>query len=76
MSLVVGILGMLGILIAFTLDEFVKTFNQDTVGYNVLNIVGGGLLTWYAWTLVAWPFIILNVVWVLVAFIKLVRILK
>ena len=72
----VGILGMLFILTAFILDEFVKKFNQDTIQYNVSNIVGAGLLAYYAFSLSAWPFVVLNVVWVIAAVIKLVKIVK
>ena len=76
MTLIVGIVGMLCIVVAFILDEFYKKFRQDTVQYNVLNIVGAGLLTFYAYSLRAWPFIILNVVWFIAAGVKLGRILR
>ncbi len=76
MSLFIGILGMLCILTAFILDEFVKKFNQDTMGYNLLNLLGAGLLVYYGLTLRGWPFVILNVVWFVVAGIKLVEIVK
>ena len=76
MNIIVGIVGVTFILIAFILDEFVKKFNQNTVQYNVLNIIGAGLLIWYAYSLISWPFIILNSVWLLVAAFKLTRILK
>jgi len=67
---------MLFILAAFILDEFVRKFNQDTVQYNVLNIIGAFLLIYYAFSLNSLPFIILNVVWLTVAGFKLVRILR
>lgn len=76
MNLWIGLLGMVCILVAFILDEFVKKWNQDTLQYNVLNIVGGGLLVWYASTLGSWPFIILNVGWVVAALVKSGKILK
>lgn len=74
MNLSLGILGMVLILIAFILDEFVKRWGQDTIFYNVLNILGGSLLVYYAWQLQGWPFLILNAVWVVVAVVKLVKI--
>ncbi len=71
---IIGIVGMAIILVAFILDEFVKSFNQETIRYNLLNIVGSGLLIYYAVTLNSWPFIILNVVWLGTALFKLSRI--
>lgn len=73
-SLMLGIVGMLCILIAFILDEFVKRFNQNTVGYNLLNIMGAGLLLYYAFSIRGWPFMVLNAVWLLAAVIKLGKI--
>ena len=74
MNIAFGIVGMLSILTAFILDEFYEKFNQDTIGYNALNIFGAGSLTYYAFTLNSWPFLILNIVWFIVAGIKLVKI--
>jgi hypothetical protein len=76
-ELIFGIIGMSLILIAFFMDEFYyKKFNQDTVQYNLLNIIGSGCLMFYAITLVSWPFIILNTAWLITASVKLVRILS
>ena len=73
MSLVAGIIGVVCILVAFLLDEFSKV-NTKTVSYNLLNIMGSGLLMYYAYTLQSWPFVVLNGVWLLAAVIKLVKI--
>lgn len=76
MSIIIGIGGMVLILAAFILDEFVPTFNQDTWRYNLLNILGSGLLAYYAYTIPkGWPFVVLNVVWMIAAGIKSVEIL-
>jgi hypothetical protein len=75
-NLIIGITGMSFILLGFILDEFFKKWNQDTVQYNVLNIIGSLLLIYYAYTLNSWPFLILNVVWFIVAGYKLIRIIK
>jgi hypothetical protein len=75
-NILIGSTGMLVILIAFILDEFYEKFNQNTVQYNALNVIGAVLLIYYAYTLNSWPFIILNAVWMAVAVIKLIRILK
>jgi len=75
-SLVVGIVGMLFILVAFVLDEFYKRFNRNTIKYNVLNVIGSAGLVYYAVALSAWPFFFLNIVWFVVALLKLLGILK
>tara|TARA_Y100000034_G_C6592331_1_gene257341 strand:- start:99 stop:341 length:243 start_codon:yes stop_codon:yes gene_type:complete len=71
---IIGIIGMGFILVAFVLDEFIKKFNQDTEFYNVLNIIGAAFLIYYAYSLRAWPFVALNIVWFAVAGAKLIRI--
>ncbi len=76
MTLIIGIVGMTLILVAFIFDEFSKKFNQNTVKYNLFNIFGSGLLSYYAFVLEGWPFLILNIVWLVVAAIKLIKILK
>lgn len=76
MVLLIGIIGLLFILIAFVLDEFYKKFNQNTVKYNILNVIGSGLLGWYAYVSKVWPFLILNILWFVVALLKLLGILK
>ena len=76
MSFVAGMIGVLCILIAFLLDEFYKKINAETVPYNLLNILGSGLLIYYAYTLESWPFVVLNGVWMIAAVVKLVKISK
>ncbi len=76
LNLTIGIVGMIFILTAFILDEFVKSFNQNTIKYNLFNLFGAGLLSYYAYTLVAWPFLALNIIWLVVAGYKMVRILS
>ena len=75
-ALLLGIMGMVLILLAFILDEFVPSFNQNTWRYNVLNIVGSGLLLYYAFTIQGWPFVVLNGVWLLAAVVKCVEIIR
>ncbi|PIZ50793.1 hypothetical protein COY27_05750 [Candidatus Woesearchaeota archaeon CG_4_10_14_0_2_um_filter_33_13] len=65
---------MFFILLAFILDEFVKRFNQNTIQYNLTNIIGSGLLAYYAYTSKVWPFLILNSVWFIVAAYKIILI--
>lgn len=75
-ALFFGIIGMVLILLAFILDEFVPSFNQDTWRYNVLNIIGSGFLLYYAFTIRGWPFVILNAVWLMAAVIKCAEIVR
>ncbi|HLC71191.1 MAG TPA: hypothetical protein VJI32_04235 [Candidatus Nanoarchaeia archaeon] len=70
MSLIAGIGGMVFILAAFMLDEFVPSFNQNTWRYNVMNIIGSASLAYYAFIIQGWPFLILNIIWLMVAVIK------
>ena len=74
LNLAIGILGMVGILIAFIMDEFYKKWNQETIRYNLTNLIGAGLLIYYAYSLTSWPFMILNAVWFIVAGYKLIKI--
>jgi len=73
-NLGIGIIGMFIILVAFIMDEFYKKSNQETLRYNLTNLIGAGLLIYYAYTLISWPFMILNVVWFIVAGYKLIKI--
>lgn len=70
-SLIIGILGMSLILIAFILTEFFDKWDADTWQFNLVNLCGAGLLIYYAYTLLSWPFMILNGVWLFVAGYKL-----
>ena len=71
LNLGIGIGGMLCIVTAFVLDEFYKRFNQNTVQYNLLNIIGSALLLYYGYTISAWPFIVMNGIWFVAAGVKL-----
>lgn len=75
-DLVLGLIGMMFILSAFILDEFYRQFRQDSVQYNVLNIIGSGFLLYYAYLLKGWPFFILNLLWLITALAKLIKILN
>ena len=70
-----GIIGVVFILVAFLLDEFNTPVNQDSESYQILNLIGSGFLTYYAYILNSLPFIILNAVWFIASFYKLTRIL-
>lgn len=74
-ELIIGIIGMVFILAAFILDEFVRKFNRETIKYNLLNVLGSGMLLYYAFSLKGWPFVVLNLVWMGTALVKLAKIL-
>lgn len=72
MTLVIGTAGAAFLLAAFALEKF-GILKNDSFPYDVLNLVGAGLLTWYAFLLNSWPFIILEGIWALVAFSYFIR---
>ena len=74
-AILIGTIGMLLILVAFVGDLF-KKITEDNISYNILNIVGGLFLAYYAYTLDSLPFLILQIVWVLFALYKLITIYK
>lgn len=67
-----GIIGALAILIAYALNSYQKISSGSTTFY-LLNLAGGTLLIVYSLYKEAWANIVINVVWVLVAVIGLVR---
>jgi len=59
---IIGFLGALIILIAFTLNQ-IKKWKDDYLIYDVFNFIGSTLLIIYAVMLSSYPFIVLNFVW-------------
>lgn len=76
LDLILGIFGMCLILFVFILDEFESKYNEKTAINNLMSIVGAGLLAYYAFTLNGWPFLVLNLIWMSVAIVKLIKIIK
>jgi len=70
--LALGLLGSILILIGFILNEFGKLLATNW-RYDMLNAIGGGLLLAYAIQDRAWPFVLLNGVWTLVALRDLIK---
>ncbi|MFH0890512.1 MAG: hypothetical protein V1856_00580 [Candidatus Liptonbacteria bacterium] len=68
----IGALGALIILIAFILLETGR-WSSEGLAYDLANLIGGALLTYYAWLLQSWPFFVLNGIWTLVALRDVVR---
>jgi hypothetical protein len=75
MTTILGSIGLTLLLSAFVLNQL-NRLSPDTITYNVLNIVGGILLTYYALILSSIPFLILESVWAGFALYKLWQILR
>ncbi len=75
-ELALGILGMLLILAAFMMEEFERHTRHESLAYNMINLCGAFFLAVYAWSLESWPFLILNIIWMLIAAWKLVEITR
>ena len=69
-AVIIGIIGMLFLLSAFALNLF-KRVTQDSLIYNIFNIIGAGFLAYYAYALNSIPFLILEAIWILFAVYKL-----
>lgn len=65
-TLIIGATGAGLLLIAFAASRF-GAMNEKSNTYDLLNLVGAGLLTWYAVLLHSWPFLVLEGIWTLVA---------
>ena len=72
-SLYFGVTGSSLILIAFFLNLF-KIITVESKTYLLLNILGSGLMIYYAYLLNSIPFLILNIVWTFFALFKFVKI--
>ena len=68
---ITGIIGMLFLLSAFALNLFTKV-TEDSVIYNIFNIIGAGFLAYYAYALNSIPFLILEAIWISFAVYKLI----
>ncbi len=70
-AVIVGVIGMIFLLTAFALNLF-KKITQDSLIYNLFNIIGAGLLAYYAYALNSVPFLILEAIWISFAAYKLI----
>jgi hypothetical protein len=65
-STILGIAGMALILFAFLLNQM-NVWQNNNLKYDLSNLIGSGLMVYYAFTLKSFPFLILNLVWALVS---------
>ncbi|MBT6143128.1 hypothetical protein HOH51_01300 [bacterium] len=63
---ILGVIGMLLILVAFTMNQLQK-WTHESLAYDLVNFLGSVLLVYYAFVLQSVPFIVLNLVWALVS---------
>jgi len=69
---IIAIIGLASLLIAFALNAF-HIIDKNDYTYNVLNLIGGGTLTYYSMTIKSIPFIILQSIWSTIALVGIVR---
>ena len=65
-TLTIGIIGMVLVLTAYTLNQLGKLDDEHVV-YDGMNFLGALLLMVYAFAIEGWPFFMLNAVWGAVA---------
>lgn len=62
----IGVIGAAAILVAFTMNQLGK-WSTESRTYDGVNALGGFLLLTYSYLIESWPFLVLNLVWFLVA---------
>ena len=72
---VIGTGGALLVLLAYYLVSTSRV-SSSSIAFQLINLVGAGLLTTYALILQGWSLVFLNGVWALVATIALARIVR
>ena len=63
---ILGLAGTLCILIGY-LGLQLQYFTHDNIYYDVINLLGAIILTFYAYLSGTWAFVVLNVIWSFVA---------
>lgn len=72
---VIGTGGAICVLLAYFLVSSGKV-GSASVPFQVINLVGAGLLTTYALLLQGWSLVFLNGVWAIIALVALLRIVR
>ncbi len=72
-AMIIGTIGVAILLIGFGLN-ISNRLSETSKTYLILNIVGSLMAAWYAYEGKVYPFIVLEIVWALVAFIRLINI--
>lgn len=71
---ILGWIGAIGLLLAFTLSSLGRMDNRG-VPYHILNFLCAGMLIYNAWMNQALPFVAINIFWVLVSSYTLLQLL-
>ncbi len=69
---IINAAGVSLILLAFFLLT-IRKLRSDSLLYNILNMVGAGLACYGSWLISAFPFMVLEGIWSLVAALGLIR---
>lgn len=72
---VIGTGGAILVLLAYFLVSTARV-SSSSIAFQLINLVGAGLLTTYALILQGWSLVFLNGVWAVVALVALTRILR
>lgn len=70
-----GLIGFALLLLAFGMNAIGK-LDRNSTAYGAMNVVGAGILSWYATTRDTPIFVVLEFSWALVALIALIRRLR
>ncbi|HDL01374.1 MAG TPA: hypothetical protein ENH23_03995 [candidate division Zixibacteria bacterium] len=74
-SMIIGTIGVLILLVAFGLNISHKLSENSTI-YLSMNIIGSLMAAWYAYAGGVYPFIALEIVWALTAFVRLLKVYR
>ena len=74
-SMIIGIVGVAITLIAFGLNLLDKLTTKSKL-YLSMNIIGAFMAAWYAYDGDVFPFIVLELVWALVASVRLIGVIR
>jgi len=73
--LYIGLIGMFLLLISFLLNLF-RNFSPNSKIYLLLNVLGAGFLSYYAYISNTFIFLILNALWALISLYKLIKAIR
>ena len=71
-AMIIGTLGVSLLLVGFGLN-ITHRLSETSATYLIINIVGSLMAGWYAFVGEVYPFVVLEIVWALVAFVKLLQ---
>ncbi|UZE93547.1 MAG: hypothetical protein IB618_02095 [Candidatus Pacearchaeota archaeon] len=66
-EVIIGFIGMFLILLAFFMNQIHKWKTKNPI-YDIVNFCGALLLIIYSYLIKSWPFLILNLIWLVVSF--------